>query len=279
MDFKKLATRAGSALIFVIIMVGCTLFQASYIVLMALLTAFCTHEYMEVTGVLREENKRFGYLYRLIAIGTNVLAFLLSASIIVWQMDSRFLSLIPVLLFIVFIIELYAKSEKPFINIAVNLSSFVYVGIPFALLNLIVFYGGRYEPFILIGVMVLIWVYDAGAYLVGSLFGQRPLFKRISPNKTLEGSLGGALILTALGFGLGYIAYFDAFSPLQWIIISLLVAYFSATGDLIQSMLKRSLGIKDTGNIMPGHGGFLDRFDAFIFVIPFIAFYIVCFKH
>ena len=143
------------------------------------------------------------------------------------------------------------------------------------MLNFIVYENGSYYPGTLLGILILVWVYDSAAYLIGSQFGSRPLFKRISPNKTWEGSIGGLLVLTALGFGFGYV--FKSMSSLEWAVISWLIAYFSANGDLVESLMKRSLGIKDTGNILPGHGGFLDRFDAFIFVIPFIAFYILCF--
>ena len=208
-------------------------------------------------------------------MATNVLGFLITAAFMSDKLSIKFISILPVLIFGLFIVELYSKSEKPLINIGLNLSAFVYIGIPFSLLNFIVYKNGFYSPGTLHGILVLVWVYDSAAYIIGSQFGSRPLFKRISPNKTWEGSIGGLLVLTALGFSLGYI--FQDLSTLEWAVISWLIAYFSATGDLVESLIKRSLGIKDSGKILPGHGGFLDRFDAFIFVIPFIAFYIICF--
>lgn len=268
-------TRAVTGLIFVAIMVGASFFQLGYIVLIALITAFCTNEFFDITQGIRDEPKKHAIVYRIWLIATNVLAFLITASFMTEKLSIKFLSILPVSMFGLFIMELYSKSDKPLINISLNLSAFIYIGIPFSLLNFIVYKNGFYSPGILLGILILVWVYDSAAYIIGSQFGSRPLFKRISPNKTWEGSIGGLLVLTALGFGLGYV--FEALSSLEWAIISWLIAYFSATGDLVESLIKRSLGIKDTGTILPGHGGFLDRFDAFIFVIPFIAFYIICF--
>lgn len=267
--------RVLTAIVFVSVMLVGALFSYSYVLLMALITAFCTYEFLEITATLREENKKYGLAYKIAGIGINVTAFLLTASMLTWGMSIKYLMIIPALLFGYFILELYSKSKKPLTNIAVNLTSFVYLGLPFSLLNLIAFRSGVYESGILIGILVLVWIYDSAAYVIGSQFGVKPLFPRISPKKTREGLLGGMLVLTAVGFGLGYLL--PAFSPIEWSIISLIIAYFSAIGDLAESLIKRDLNIKDSGTILPGHGGFLDRFDAFIFVIPFIALYIVCF--
>lgn len=267
--------RVLTAIVFVSVMLLCALFESSYLILMCIITALCTFEYMEITSNLRHETKYYHKLYRATTVAVNVIAFMLTASMLTWGLSIKFLMIIPVLLFSYFIFELYAKSDKPLTNIAVNLTSFIYIGIPFSLLNLVVFRNGEYSSGILIGILALVWIYDSAAFVIGSNFGAKPLFPRISPNKTREGLLGGLLVLTAVGFGLGYIL--PGFSPLEWAVISWIIAYFSAIGDLIESMIKRDLEIKDSGSILPGHGGFLDRFDAFIFVIPFIAFYIVCF--
>tara|TARA_Y100000385_G_scaffold271240_1_gene311024 strand:- start:49 stop:873 length:825 start_codon:yes stop_codon:yes gene_type:complete len=268
-------TRALTGVLFVVIMVASSYFQAGYIVLIALVTAFCTNEFFDITVSLRDEKPKYSKIYRIWLMATNVLGFLITAAFMSDKLSIKFISILPVLIFGLFILELYSESEKPLINIGLNLSAFVYIGIPFSMLNFIVYKNGFYSPGTLLGILVLVWVYDSAAYIIGSQFGSRPLFKRISPNKTWEGSIGGLLVLTALGFSLGYV--FKDLSTLEWAVISWLIAYFSATGDLVESLMKRSLGIKDTGNILPGHGGFLDRFDAFIFVIPFIAFYIICF--
>jgi len=272
---SKLVTRASTGLVFVAVMIGVSYFKIGYFVLFSLLSIFSTLEFLKITKSLRDEREA-AFFRKFYTTLINFTTFVLTALIVFYGLDAKYLLIIPALLFGLFIIELYTKAESPFTNIAINLSSFVYIGIPFALLNFIVFHDGEYYEGILYGILIMIWIYDAGAYLVGSKFGKTPLFKRISPNKTIEGTVGGLLILTAVGFSLSYI--FEAFTAFDWAVISWIIAYFSATGDLIESMLKRSLKIKDSGDLLPGHGGLLDRFDAFIFVIPFIALYVVVFS-
>lgn len=277
---NKFMTRAVTAFFFVAVMIGLSSFKIGYFILFGLVSVFSTLEFLNITKSLRDEKDTSIYR-KTYTVFINLSAFLITAYIVFFDQNGetyKYLMFIPALLFLLFILELYAKSETPFTNIAVNLSAFVYIGIPFSLLNLIVFHNGIYYAGNLYGILVMVWVYDAGAYIVGSKFGKTPLFPRISPNKTREGSFGGLLILTAIGLSLGQIDFFTkALSPLDWVIVSFVIAYFSATGDLIESMLKRSLKIKDSGTILPGHGGLLDRFDAFIFVIPFLALYIVVF--
>ena len=275
---SKLKTRAITAFLFVAVMLGLSYFKMGYFFLFSVLTVFTTIEFLNITKSLRDE-KDTSIFRRVYTIFINLSTFILTAYIVFYDTNGesfKFLAVIPAMLFGLFILELYAKSESPFVNIAVNLSAFVYIGIPFSMLNLIVFYNGEYYPDILFGILVLIWIYDAAAYVVGSKFGKTPLFKRISPNKTREGTFGGILVLTAVGFSLGFV-FDNGLSPMQWAVVSWIIAYFSAVGDLIESMLKRSLDIKDSRDILPGHGGLLDRFDAFIFVIPFIALYILVF--
>ena len=273
-------TRALTAVVFVSVMLGLSYFKIGYFILFTIITVFSTIEFLDITKSLRDEKDTSMYR-RIYTILINLSSFLITAYIVFFDQNGdsyKYLMFIPALLFGLFILELYAKSKSPFVNIAVNLSAFVYIGIPFSLLNFVVFNDGVYYSGNLYGILAMVWIYDAGAYIVGSKFGKTPLFPRISPNKTREGSLGGLLILTAIGLSLGQISFFTkVLSPVDWVIVSWVIAYFSATGDLIESMLKRSLKIKDSGDLLPGHGGLLDRFDAFIFVIPFIALYILVF--
>jgi phosphatidate cytidylyltransferase len=106
------------------------------------------------------------------------------------------------------------------------------------------------------------------AYIIGSKIGKTPLFPRISPKKTWEGTIGGAICTVLISFGLSY--YFNTYTRLEWLVIGVIIAIIGTIGDLIESMLKRSYEIKDSGNFLPGHGGFLDRFDSYIFALPFI---------
>ncbi len=105
------------------------------------------------------------------------------------------------------------------------------------------------------------------AYFVGSQLGRRKLFERISPKKTWEGTIGGGLCTVLIAWGLSFLI--DDFTVTQWIALGAVAAVFGTLGDLVESMLKRSVGVKDSGNLLPGHGGLLDRFDAFIFALPF----------
>ena len=120
---------------------------------------------------------------------------------------------------------------------------------------------------------MLTWGNDTGAYLIGSVIGKTPLFPRISPKKTWEGSLGGVAVTFIIAWLLSI--YTQELTLQTWLVLAGIVSVFGSTGDLIESMLKRSLGVKDSGTIMPGHGGFLDRFDAFMYMIPFAAAYLL----
>lgn len=179
-------------------------------------------------------------------------------------------------LFLIFVFELYLKSEKPFENIAYTMLGIFYITVPLILFNAMAFMQtehGYYHWQILIGYFLILWASDTGAYLAGRQFGKHKLFERISPKKTWEGSIGGLLS----AFLLGYICsvYYTDFSIIQWQIIAVIIVITGTFGDLIESMLKRSLNIKDTGSILPGHGGLLDRLDGLFISVPFVFFYLV----
>ncbi len=272
---NTLLIRALSALVFAVLMVGLSSFEWGYIVLFTLLTAFCTNEFLDISKKLRDENHNFDLFFKCWMMFTNAISFALTASFMSGQLHAKYFSLVPVLLFIALIVELYSKSKKTLVNISIYMFSFVYLGVPFMMLNFIVYKNGYYYPGIILGVFILIWTYDSMAYLIGSRIGKTKLFERISPNKTIEGIIGGVISILTASVIVGFLI--PSLTHLQWIIIAIIIAYFAASGDLFESLIKRSLNIKDSGNILPGHGGFLDRFDAFLFTIPFIAFYIICF--
>jgi phosphatidate cytidylyltransferase len=134
------------------------------------------------------------------------------------------------------------------------------------------FSRGSYEPFIIIYILILIWSNDSFAYLVGKNFGKRKLFESVSPNKTIEGFLGGILFTIVAAVVVSY--YSDLFSRIHWIILSVMVSVLGTVGDLVESKFKREAKIKDSGNIMPGHGGMFDRLDSLLFIAPFVYLYI-----
>ncbi|AWM14507.1 phosphatidate cytidylyltransferase [Flavobacterium sp. NRK F10] len=152
---------------------------------------------------------------------------------------------------------------------------FGYVIFPFVLLTKVPLGASGYNPKILISIIVLIWTNDTFAYLIGKNFGKRKLFPSISPKKTIEGFIAGILFSIICGYFLAKF-YIHTKQFYFWIIIALIVSIFSTLGDLIESKFKRIAGVKDSGKIMPGHGGILDRLDSIIFVVPFIyLFYLI----
>lgn len=179
-------------------------------------------------------------------------------------------------IFTLFTSELYAKSAEPFRNVGMVLLGVVYISLPFMLLNLIAFEAGTYEYKTVLGLMLMVWTNDTAAYLLGKRFGSTPLMEKISPKKTWEGTIGGGVFTLIVGYSLSRL--FDNISLVDWMVLALIVIIFGSYGDLIESMLKRSYGIKDSSNLLPGHGGFLDRFDAFIYMLPFAATYLLWIK-
>lgn len=175
----------------------------------------------------------------------------------------------------VFIVELYRKQEQAFSNIALTLLGVGYVVLPFALFSGMVFRSptvSEYYPYILLGYFILIWLYDSGAYIFGVSFGKHRLFERISPKKSWEGLIGGAIVALLAAWLLSH--YFIGIGLLDWIVIAVIVVVAGTYGDLAESMLKRQMGVKDSGNILPGHGGILDRFDAVFLSSPLVYVYL-----
>lgn len=195
---------------------------------------------------------------------------------------NSFLFLIPVML-IIMVIELYRKQDKPFDSLAHTFFSVLYTALPFSMFpfaafsrdglsSLLPHEGIIFSPGIIIGFFILIWANDTGAYLTGVTIGKHKLFERISPKKSWEGFFGGlfASILAAWLLS-GWLGVVDRS---HWLIVAAIVSIVGTYGDLIESMLKRSMGVKDSGTIMPGHGGFLDRFDSAIISFPLVYLFI-----
>ena len=199
-----------------------------------------------------------------------------------WLPLKGFLVLIPVISIVMFI-ELFRNVERPFDSLAHTFFSILYTAVPFSMFPFSAFNrtglepllqmdGIQFSPGILIGFFILLWTNDTGAYLVGSLIGKHRLFERISPKKSWEGFFGG-MILTLLVARLfsGWLGVAD--TP-GWMIIAFIISVAGTLGDLLESMLKRSLGLKDSGTVMPGHGGFLDRFDSVVVAFPLVYLYL-----
>ena len=186
---------------------------------------------------------------------------------------------IPYLVSILYLMvaELYLKAEDPINNWAYTMLSQLYIALPFSLLNVLAFrsngYEIQYSYLAPLAVFVFLWINDAGAYCVGSLLGRHKLFPRISPGKSWEGSIGGGLLVCVVAALVWY--YTEQYgvndlglSVCEWVGLGIVVVVFGTWGDLIESLFKRTIGIKDSGNILPGHGGMLDRFDSTLMAVP-----------
>ena len=192
---------------------------------------------------------------------------------------SNLFFLFPVL-FSVFVFELYRKKEHPFANIAFTLLGLLYVALPLSLWcyittdqSLISTYNYHY----LLGFFFIMWTADTGAYLAGKFLGKNKLFERISPKKTWEGLAGGILLSLFVAWLISL--YFKELELQQWITVAFLTSILGTFGDLVESMFKRSLNIKDSGTLLPGHGGILDRFDGVFISSPFVITYMLFFPH
>ena len=201
---------------------------------------------------------------------------------------------IPYLVTVIYLLiaELYLKQEDPVQDWAYTMLSQMYIALPFSLLNVLAFTANSsgmvvFNTLLPLSVFIFLWVNDTGAYCVGSLLGRHKLFPRISPGKSWEGSIGGAVFVLAVAYGIGWLdnmeiadanhtssIFAGMLSIPEWLGLGLVVVIFGTWGDLVESLFKRTLGIKDSGSILPGHGGMLDRFDSSLLAIPAAVVYL-----
>lgn len=274
---QGLSRRVFTAVFFVSTMsIGLFTGRYTFFALFGIIAALCLWEYLSMVldGRSRRDYSR-KILAWLLGMIPYVLATLLQLDFIS-DRDQFVLGAILLFLpatFCLFIYELYTDSKQPFVNLAFILLGVTYIGMPFALLDFIVYDGTYFYSNTVFGLLVLTWVNDTGAFFVGSTLGKRPLFPRVSPKKTWEGLIGG--IITTFVFGIVLHLAFREIRLIDWMVLSVIVSIFGTIGDLVESMLKRSVGVKDSGSLLPGHGGMLDRFDTFIFSIPFAAAYLL----
>ena len=175
-----------------------------------------------------------------------------------------------------YITALYRRTtSNPFVDIATTLLGICYIAIPSSMLHYLAFFIGTYSYQLTLGLLIMVWSQDTGAYLIGSTIGKTKLFERISPNKTWEGAVGGALIAMAVSYVMAH--FFDILPLWKWSSIAIITILTGNYGDLIASLLKRSINAKHAGHIIPGHGGLLDRIDSVLLTIPVVvAFLKIC---
>ena len=271
--------RAITGIIFVGVLIGCILGgPISFTLLFALITALTIHEF----GVIISKQPDVE-INKPICMLAGVFLFFGFAYLGVMPGQTEIL--IPYLFLIIYLLvsELYLKKKNPLNNWAYAMMSQIYIALSFAMLNVLAYhsignegelsnYQVQYNPKLPLSIFIFTWINDTGAYCTGMLFGKHRLFERISPKKSWEGSIGGGVfsIIAAI-----VMAHYFPFMPISiWIGLALTVVIFGTLGDLTESLLNRTIGIKDSGNILPGHGGMLDRFDSTLMAVPAAVVYL-----
>jgi phosphatidate cytidylyltransferase len=259
--------RAITGTIFVVVLILSLLtHEYSFFIFFLLLTVGAVNEFYQLSEKAGAVPQKFMGSIAAISIFT-------SAFVHVFYNYQKLYLISGLLVALIFICELYRKKKHPFKNISWTITGLIYTTIPFALLNYIVFLNqGEFKPELLACIFLLIWTNDTFAYIFGVSFGKHRLFERISPKKSWEGSIGGGLSTIGIGVLLSY--YPGLLDMTDWIVIAIITVVTGTLGDLTESLFKRSINIKDSGNILPGHGGILDRFDALLLAIPFIFVYL-----
>lgn len=250
------------------------------VVLFAIITGMTLWEY---TGLVNDRVANVN-VNRFISTVGGVYFFIAIAA---WSVDyvKGFAVMIPYILTIIYLLisELYLKNTDAVKNMAYTMLGQMYIAMPLAMINILAFkrdangdFSG-YDMLLPLAVFILLWANDSGAYCFGSLFGKHKLFPRISPGKTWEGSIGGGIFAVVIAGVIGYLANSGAAHTLniyQWLGLGAVVVIFGTWGDLIESLFKRTIGVKDSGKILPGHGGMMDRFDSSLMAIPAAVIYL-----
>ena len=271
--------RTITGILFVAVVVCSFLRPQAMVLLFALITGLTIWEF---TGLVNDREKVT--VNRLISTVAGVYFFFAVAGFSSDLTPSAVF--IPYLVSIIYLMvaELYLKNEDPIHDWAYTMMAQLYIALPFSLLNTLAFHLTpqglvAYDAVLPLSVFVFLWMNDTGAYLCGSLLGKHKLFPRISPGKSWEGSIGGGILVIAIAVLVWYLTEQYqlnqlGLSALEWAGLGLTVVIFGTWGDLVESLFKRTLGIKDSGNILPGHGGMLDRFDSSLLAIPAAVVYL-----
>lgn len=285
---KNLIVRTITGVLFVAIMVAGFLNPRAMVLLFAIITALTLWEY---TGLVNDRVANVS-VNRFISTVGGVYLFIAVATWRVGYVDN-FVIMVPYILTIIylFISELYTKNRDALQDWAYTMLGQMYIAMPLSLINIVAFERSAdstfitYDMFRPLALFVLLWANDVGAYCFGSMFGKHKLFPRISPGKTWEGSIGGGIFAVVIAGVIGWIAngglQISTLPPQpamlnlwQWLGLGVVVVVFGTWGDLVESLFKRTIGVKDSGKILPGHGGMMDRFDSSLMAIPASVIYL-----
>ena len=278
MDFKNLVTRTVAGVVLVAVIIAATVWSPySFGLLFMLISLLATQELLKLL------TKRTTFLG-----GVSALLFLAIYAEHASMFSERMIVIVWVVygmsLLTAMIGQLWNTKTDPLEAWMHTAYSQIYVALPFALINMIAFFRGQFTPVLVLSMLVFIWANDSFAYLTGSLFGRHRLFERVSPKKSWEGFIGGNLFALVAAYVMSIVdqplsnllvGHNGASLELwQWLVFAQIVVVFGTFGDLVESLLKRRLGVKDSGVAIPGHGGWLDRFDSLIFAAPVVACYL-----
>ena len=275
---KNFIVRTITAVFFVAAIVSCFLRPEAMILLFGLVTGLTIWEFTGLVNDREDVN-----VNQMISTVAGVYLFLAMAGYNSGMTPAAVFIPYLVTLIYLMVAELYLKQPDPVNDWAYTMMSQLYIALPFSMLSVLAFQsddmGIHYTWTVPLSVFVFLWINDTGAYLCGSLLGKHKLFPRISPGKSWEGSIGGGILVILVAILVWYLSEQYRENPLglsaiEWAGLGLTVVIFGTWGDLVESLFKRTLGIKDSGNILPGHGGMLDRFDSSLMAIPAAVVYL-----
>lgn len=265
---SNLLVRVITAVVGVSILLTAILFdQMSYMIVFLLITLFSIYEFYQLV-------KRSGaHPFMIWGLLSTALLFCLTFLIASSSVDFIYFLIVFVMLSSISGLAIFRKNREQIVySIAYSVLGIIYIALPMSMMNFVAFQDGNFHYELIIGVLFCLWANDTGGYFVGKSIGKHKLYESISPNKTIEGSLGGLMLALVVAAGLFYMLEF--LSLIEWLGLAAIISVFGSIGDLAESLIKRNLQIKDSGTSIPGHGGFLDRFDGLFLALPFATLYI-----
>jgi phosphatidate cytidylyltransferase len=268
---SNLLLRTLVGLIFSLVVVGSAF--AGLLPFTLLFGFFAAKGFQEFVRLVNPQMRRF---QRRVGLGLAIVLYGTAASTMVYETDWRWMLIVPVLWLLFMSIEMMKVSASFILDTSTILMGFIYAVLPFSLLVFLGKVNGEFDARLPFGFFLILWANDTGAYLVGKFFGKHKLLEAVSPKKTWEGLFGGVASAILSGYFL-YSLMPHSFERSQWVAIAALVAVFANIGDLIESQIKRIKGVKDSGRLLPGHGGVLDRFDGLLIALPLVIIYLIIF--
>ncbi len=266
---KGFITRTLTGAVFALLVIGSVVWSPwAFFVLMGVFAFVALFEFVKLFPV--DPRPKGTLIYFFLGMAIYVLVGLTGMNVI----DFSNLLLVVLSFFILVAVELFRRPQPSWLQIAAGFSAFIYIALPFGIMNSLyrLDSGNMSFPWILLALFILVWANDVFAYLVGSAIGKHKLSPGLSPAKTWEGSAGGFIF--TVGFAWLFSLFAQNLSVEHWLWLGVIVSVGANLGDLAESLLKRNAGVKDSGTLLPGHGGVLDRFDAVLFVTPFVFFYL-----